>query len=163
MRAARFAIVSSNDRRYARVLVASAQRHHPEWERLVLLVGATDASDHDEAFTTVRIESLPLPHARQFFFRYTILELNTAAKPWMFEHVFAKGYDRVIYLDPDIVIYSPLVELDEAHFITVTPHLTGSIDSDAHPSEQTILQAGAHNPGFLAVPRGPELESFLDR
>lgn len=161
MRTALFTIVSSNYRHYARVLMAAAQRHHPEWERFVLLVGATDAAEHDEAFTTVRVESLPLPHARQFFFRYTILELNTAVKPWMFEHLFARGYDRVIYLDPDIVIYSPLVELDDAHFITVTPHLTGSIESDAHPSEQTILQAGAYNLGFLAVTRGPELERFL--
>lgn len=142
--------------------MASLQRIHPEWERFVLLVGETAASDLPEAsFTTVRLEALPLPGARQFCFRYSILELNTAAKPWMFEHLFARGYDRVVYLDPDIVVYSPLVELDGDAFLTLTPHLTGSIPGDAHPSERAILQAGAYNLGFLAVSRHPALERFL--
>ncbi|MGZ4779958.1 MAG: glycosyltransferase, partial [Thermoanaerobaculia bacterium] len=115
-------------------------------------------------FHAVRLAELPLPHPRQFCFRYTILELNTAVKPWMFEHLFARGYDRVVYLDPDIFVYSPLVELDEVppdNFITLTPHLTGFIHGDEHPSERTIMLAGAYNLGFIAVSRRPQLASFL--
>src|SRR5260370_44972 len=89
-------------------------------------------------------------------------------KPWMFEHLFAMGYDRVVYLDPDIVIYSPLIELDSTpspgageSFLTLTPHLTGFIGGDEHPSERTILQAGAYNLGFLALSRRPPLDRFL--
>jgi glycosyltransferase involved in cell wall biosynthesis len=164
-RTAVFSIVSPNYRHYARVLMASLQRHHPEWERLVLLVGGTEGADRgEESFTTVPLDALPLPRPRQFCFRYNLLELNTAVKPWMFEHLFARGYDRVLYLDPDVFIYSPLVELDAASpepFLTLTPHLTGSISGDDHPSERSILLAGTYNLGFLAVSRQPPLDRFL--
>lgn len=163
MRTAVFSIISPNYRAYARVLMASVQRHHPDWDRFVLLVGGS--SSEDEAFTTVPLEALPLPHPRRFTFRYTILELNTAVKPWMFAHLFARGYDRVVYLDPDIVVFSPLAELDALPadtFLTLTPHLTGFIGDDRdHPSERAILQAGAYNLGFLSVQRQPSLDAFL--
>lgn len=142
----------------------SVQQHHPDWDRFVLLVGGDAAAVTETSFTTVALEALRLPHVRQFCFRYSILELNTAVKPWMFEHLFARGYDRVVYFDPDIVVYSPLTELEAAApetFITVTPHLTGFIKGDDHPSERSILQAGTYNLGFLAVSRQPELTRFL--
>jgi glycosyltransferase involved in cell wall biosynthesis len=165
MRTAVFSIISPNYRHYARVLMASLARHHPQWERFVLLAGGTAGAGHvGESFTTVPLEALPLPNRRQFCFRYTLLELNTAVKPWMFEHLFARGYDRVIYLDPDVFLYSPLVELDAASpapFLTLTPHLTGSISGDDHPSERSILLAGVYNLGFLSVSRQPPLDRFL--
>src|SRR5438105_1548119 len=156
MRTAAFSIISPNYRHYARVLMASLEQNHSEWDRFVLIVGETSSSSHGERFSSVYLDSLPLPNRRQFLFRYTILELNTAVKPWMFEHLFERGYDRVIYFDPDIVVYSPLAELD-ASFLTLTPHLTDFIgDGDHHPSERTILQAGTYNLGFLAVTRHRE-------
>ncbi len=163
MRTAVFSIISPNYRHAARVLMASAQSHHPGWDRFILLVGG-EATSGDEPFTTVPLEDLPLPNPRQFCFRYSILELNTAVKPWMFAYLFARGYDRVLYIDPDVVIYSPLAEVDEAPpdtFLILTPHLTGFIKGDEHPSERTILQAGTYNLGFLSVSRQPPLERFL--
>ncbi len=152
--------------------MGSLAKHHPEWERFVLIVGGngdSGTSDKnqgggDETFTSVPLDALPLPHRLRFCFRYTILELNTAVKPWMFEHLFARGYDRVVYFDPDIVVYGTLDELEDAPpdtFLTLTPHLTGPIGGDDHPSERTILQAGTYNLGFLEVRRRPELSSFL--
>jgi glycosyltransferase involved in cell wall biosynthesis len=169
MHTAVFSIISPNYRHHARVLMQSLERHHPEWERFVLLVGGTEgrpASSAEtgietEPFTTVHLEELPLPRPREFCFRYTLLELNTAAKPWMFEHLFARGFDRVVYFDPDIVVYSALAELDERAFLTLTPHLTGSIPGDEHPSERSILMAGSYNLGFLAVTRQEPLARFL--
>jgi glycosyltransferase involved in cell wall biosynthesis len=166
MRTAVFSIVSPNYRHFARVLMASVRDVHPEWERFVLLVGGTPEQGSDEElFDTVGLESLTLPNPRQFTFRYTILELNTAVKPWMFAWVFARGYDRVVYLDPDIVVYSPLAELDAQPsdvFLTLTPHLTAPLGGDDHhPSERSILQAGTYNLGFLAVTRQPALPTFL--
>ena len=143
--------------------MGSVQRHHPDWDRFVLVIGdKADAHPDEESFTTVPLDVLPLPNPRQFCFRYSLIELNTAVKPWMFKHVFGRGYDRVIYLDPDIYIYSALAEIEASDaFLTLTPHLTGSIGGDDHPSERTILLAGAYNLGFLAVTRRPPLDRFL--
>jgi glycosyltransferase involved in cell wall biosynthesis len=165
MRTAAFSIVSPNYLHYARVLMGSLQRSHPGWDRFVLVVGASSAPRDDEpTFALVPLEALPLPSPRQFCFRYTILELNTAVKPWMFEHLFTAGYDRVVYLDPDVFVYTPLVELDAAPdaLLTLTPHLTGSIEGDDHPSERTVLQSGAYNLGFLAASRRAPLAGFLE-
>jgi glycosyltransferase involved in cell wall biosynthesis len=139
--------------------MTSVERIHPEWDRFVLLVGGEYADE--DRFTTVPLDALSLPSPRQFCFRYTLLELNTAVKPWMFAYLFERGYDRVIYFDPDIVLYSRLEEIDTEDFLTLTPHLTRSISGDVHPSERTILQAGAYNLGFLAVTRNPQLDRFL--
>jgi glycosyltransferase involved in cell wall biosynthesis len=165
MRTAVFSIVSPNYRHFARVLMGSVQRNHPEWERFVLFVGDASVGNQDgDLFASVRLEELSLPNRAQFCFRYTILELNTAVKPWMFAYLFGRGFDRIVYLDPDIFVYTPLAELDAlppGTLLALTPHLTGSIGGDAHPSERTILQAGTYNLGFLAVTRGEELARFL--
>ncbi|HXH94604.1 MAG TPA: glycosyltransferase family 4 protein [Thermoanaerobaculia bacterium] len=168
MRTAVFSIISPNYRHFVRVLMDSVRRHHPEWERFLLIVGGESQAgsrEPDESLTTMSIDALPLPNPRQFYFRYTIFELDTAMKPWMFEHLFGLGYDRVVFLDPDTCVYSPLVELDALPpetFLAVTPHLTGSISGDDHPSERSILLAGTYNLGFLAVWRQPALARFLD-
>lgn len=165
MRTALFTIISPNYRHHARVLMESALQHQPDWDRFVLLVGATafDAPQAEDSFETLELSALRLPHERQFCFRYRILELDTAVKPWVFTHLFARGYDRVVYLDPDTVLYSPLQELDEVRdpLLVVTPHLTRSASGDVHPSERSILQAGTYNLGFLAAWRHPDLDRFL--
>jgi glycosyltransferase involved in cell wall biosynthesis len=165
LRTAVFSIISPNYRHYARVLMESLRQHQPEWDRFVLLVTGEGSAIDETLFETVSVDALPLPNRRQFCFRYSILELNTAVKPWMFEHLFARGYERVVYLDPDIRLYSPLSEVDEAGpetFLMLTPHLTGPIAGDDHPSERTILQAGTYNLGFLAVSKGSDTHRFLD-
>jgi glycosyltransferase involved in cell wall biosynthesis len=145
--------------------MASLRRHQPDWDRFVVLVGGDAPVDRDdEPFATIPLDALNLPAPRRFCFRYTILELNTAVKPWMFAHLFARGYDRVLYLDPDIVVYSPLREIESAApetLLMLTPHLTGSIGGNDHPSERALLQSGTYNLGFLAVSRTPDLDRFL--
>lgn len=159
MRTAAFTIIAPNYRPAARVLMESLRVHHPEWDRFLLLVGPGDEGEA-EPFVTVPLDALPLPNPRQFCFRYMLIELSTAVKPWMFEYLFARGYDRVVFFDPDIVVYSPLAELDGS-FITLTPHLTAPVTRGVHVSERAVLRAGTYNLGFLAVTRGPELATFL--
>ncbi len=164
MQTAVFTIISPNYRHFARVLMASLQRHHPEWDRFVLVTGATDVLPVEASFTSVPLEALPLPNPRQFCFRYSILELNTAVKPWMFEHLFARGYDRVVFIDPDIVVYSPLAELDAAPaetFLRLTPHMVSPSDRDEESFERRRLLFGVYNLGFLEVSRRPALARFL--
>jgi len=69
---------------------------------------------------------LPIPRSRWFHFKYSILELSTAVKPYAFEYLFrSHSPDRIVYLDPDIRIYSPLckvVDALETADIVLTPH-----------------------------------------
>jgi glycosyltransferase involved in cell wall biosynthesis len=84
-------------------------------------------------------------------------------KPWLIGHLFGRGYDRVIFFDPDVVVYSRLTELDgdDPPFVTLTPHLTVPVDDPPYLRERSILRAGAWNLGFIAVTRDPQLDAFL--
>lgn len=164
MPTAAFTIIAANRRHYARMLMASLVRHEPTWDRVIVVIDPGPAVEPEPGCTMLSLADLALPQPRPFTFRYTILELSTAVKPWAFAHLFGLGYDRVVYLDPDIALFSSLVELEilpPDTLLLLTPHLTGSIEGDDHPSERAILQAGAYNLGFLAVWRQPALEPFL--
>jgi glycosyltransferase involved in cell wall biosynthesis len=161
-------IVSRNYLHYARTLMQSLARAHPDWERYVLLVdelpdGYQPAS---ECFRLVELSRLSLPHRREFLYRYNTLEANTAVKPWLLHWLFRRtGARRVLYLDPDIHVYRPLRELvaalDGGPLMVLTPHLTGHLDDDAKPTEHDILMAGCYNLGCIALQQHPALEGFL--
>lgn len=161
-------ICSKNYLHFARTLMDSVERTHPDWDRVVLLVDRVEGAFDPtlENFRVIEIDELDIPHLEAFCFRYTILELNTAAKPWLFELLFGReGYQRAIYLDPDILMLRRMEEVEAAFeggaFCVLTPHLTGSVDDARKPSETDVLRAGAYNLGFLALRRHAELDGFL--
>lgn len=160
-------IVSRNYLHYARTLMDSVRAAQPDWEPYVLLVDRVDGAfdPAGERYTLVEAEELPLPDPKKFLFRYTVLEANTAVKPWLLEWLFEKrGAQRVVYLDPDIFVYRPLEEitaaLDRGNWMVLTPHLTGELDA-RKPSEEDILRAGCYNLGFIALARHAHLTPFL--
>jgi len=162
-----FTIIAKNYLPYARVLMRSVAEHHPDWRRFVILVDQIDGyfDPQDEDFEIVFSRDLPIPRSNWFHFKYTILELSTAVKPYIFEYLFKHyPFERIIYLDPDIKIYSPLSRITEAlesANIVLTPHLTGSLEDDRRPAEIDILRSGAYNLGFIGIARSGETEAFL--
>lgn len=143
----------------------SVAAHHPDWDRYVVLIDPPGRSVEDEErFTLVSLASLALPEPLRFAFRYTLLEMSTAVKPWAFTALFARGYERVVYFDPDIQLYSAFDELDALAadtLLALTPHLTVPSSGRVSGSERAVLQSGAYNLGFLAVQRHAELDAFL--
>jgi glycosyltransferase involved in cell wall biosynthesis len=161
-------IVSNNYLPFARTLMGSLREIHPEWDRHVLITDEIRGhfNPQSEDFEVLEVEKLPLPGGRRMLFQYSILELNTAVKPWWLAWLFERGdYDRVIYLDPDILLYQRLEEversLDAGSLMCLTPHLTRRLSEDLKPNEIDILRAGAYNLGFIALGRHPDLADFL--
>ena len=150
-------IVSCNYVAQARVLARSFAEHHPGMPFFLLLVdrngGAIDPAQ--EPFELIGVEDLGIPRFAEMAFRYNVLELNTAVKPFFLEYLFdARGLTDLVYLDPDILVLdrlTPVFDLLESHSVVLTPHITAPYDDDFHPSEITILQAGVYNLGFVAL------------
>ena len=168
MPSAVFTIIAKNYLAQARVLMESVERTDPTLQRFVVLIDKPDGRFKPalEPFTVIDSAALSLPQSRWFHFKYTILELSTAVKPYAAEHLLSHyNIDRLIYFDPDIVVYSSLVEnvlsrLDHAN-ILLTPHLTAEVNDGRHPDELAILRAGAYNLGFLALRNSEVVASML--
>lgn len=151
----------------ARALMRSVATHHPEADRFCVLL-ARDPRQADtlrEEFTVIPVPSLGLPDGDDFLFQYGPLELGAAVKPWVFEHLFSRGYDTVVFIDADVRLYRPLVEaydlLNTSADVVLTPHLTAPISSGRHPDERDVLQTGSYNLGFLAVKRTKNASRFM--
>ena len=152
-----FTIVSKNYLHYARSLLQSARQFHPNAHLYCFLVDQADslATAFSRDFTTVPLSLLNIENQQTFIFQYTILELNTAIKPWCFDFLFSKGYETVTYIDPDILIYRHLSEIESAFSagfdIILTPHLLAPINDSLSPSELDIKRTGTYNLGFLSL------------
>ncbi len=161
-------IVSKNYLSYARVLARSFLDHHPGGRFFVLLVDRLDGyfDPADEPFELIELEALGnLPDVKALLFKYTVLEANTAVKPFLLEHLFAReDLERLIYLDPDILVLRALDHLRDVldrNAIALTPHLTAPIEDDRHPDELAILRSGAYNLGFIGLARRDPVDRFL--
>lgn len=161
-------IISKNYLSYARVLCQSFLERHPGARFFVLLVDKLDGyfDPSLEPFELVQLEEVGIPHLRRFCFQYTVVELNTAVKPYFLERLFEHyGMQKVIFLDPDILVFRSLTHVIEPldrYWIVLTPHLTAPLEEDGcKPSELTILQAGTFNLGFIALRKTATTQTFL--
>jgi glycosyltransferase involved in cell wall biosynthesis len=160
-------IVSKNYLAQAKVLATTYRRHHPDHDFIVILVDRMDGYEYDlgEGVDLVEMSELKLPDFGSFVHRYSVMELNTAVKPYALHRMFAeRGYETLLYIDPDIKIYSPLVEvqkaLSEAN-IALIPHMRRPFHDADSPAETNILQSGTYNLGFLGLRRSETAESLL--
>lgn len=161
-----FTIVSRNYLHFALNLMASVQQHLPGTRRVVVLCDSReDVPAMPAGVELLAIDDLGIAHLDRMVVQYTILELNTAIKPYAFDTLFAQpGVDRVIYFDPDIQLYHAgealLRRLDTAE-VVLTPHLIAPLEDDRHPSDLAIVQSGSYNLGFLALRGTPQTLRLL--
>lgn len=163
-----FTISSNNYLGMARVFAESYLEYHPGSKVFVCLVDEPhDCVRYEEfPFEVIPAEEIGIPAFRNLAFRYDILELNTAVKPFVFRYLRdRKGLDRVFYFDPDILIHDRLAVLEsavETHSCVLTPHLTEPLDNRCRPAERVIGQCGVYNLGFVGFRFDSESSRFLD-
>ena len=165
-RSAVFTIVSRNYLHFALNLMASVADHLPGTRRVIVVCDSTDdlpALPPGSAF--IGINALGIEHVDRMAYQYSILELNTAIKPFAFAHLFASlDVDNVIYFDPDIQLFSSgsaLLQRLQSAQVILTPHLTAPLDDERHPSDLSIVQSGSYNLGFLALRRSAGTQALL--
>lgn len=163
-----FTIASQNYIAYARALLKSVAVYHPEFDRYLLLVDEPDATLDlsNEGFSVVLAKDIGIECFDDMAFKYDIMELNTAVKPFFMSWLLQKGCQKVIYFDPDIMLFGklvPILESLETHSIVITPHITNPIpyNDKCIPGERDYLSTGTYNLGFIAVAQGDETAHFL--
>jgi hypothetical protein len=159
-------IVSSNYLPHARTLCDSFLSFHPDYKFYILLVDrlpkGLDVSH--ENFELVLVEDLGIPNFSSIAFKYGILELNTNVKPTFLKWILHEGVEQIIYLDPDILIYSfldPVFTALSNSAIVLIPHCTSPNAGDPY-GESLLLVNGVFNLGFIALSKTEETTRFLE-
>ncbi len=143
-----------------RVLVESIRQHHPDW-RIHLALADEIPAGMDlsaEPFDEIHpLNSLNIADYRGWAFCHALVELATAIKPFLLKNLLEReDCGGVVYLDPDIVVFSPLDEVMnalEVANIALTPHqmIPESTLGAIMDNEICSLKHGIYNLGFLAV------------
>ncbi len=98
-------------------------------------------------------------------FKYNLVEFCTAIKPACIQYFLNQGYEKVIYLDPDIYVFGSMEpifsKLNEVSII-LTPHIvTAHSPFEGDYPDYLFLVNGTFNLGFLAVKEGAATRDML--
>ncbi len=145
-----------------RVLGETLRRHHPEWTFWLCLsdqepAGFTFDLAREPIDHVVRLMQLDVPDLRRWIFDHDVIELCTAVKGAMLCRLLDDGARKVIYLDPDIALFSDLHDVEallDQHDVILTPHQLEPDEEKQAILDNEIgsaLKHGIYNLGFLAV------------
>jgi hypothetical protein len=151
-----FTICSKNFTSYALALWTSLTEHHPDAKFHMVLCDSVEGFDPlSLPFPVISIDDLGIAGFSDMVTRYNITELNTALKPFAFQYLFNRYHDQfVIYLDPDIAVFSQFVELEDlvagGADCILTPHLCEPAEY-AEVGDLAIIKYGIYNLGFCGL------------
>lgn len=162
-----FTICAKNYLAHAKVLYESFLKYYPDEFFFVVLCDKLDGfvDPNEELLEFIFLEDLNIPNFVEMSERYNITELNTSIKPYVFEYLFRiHRVEKVIYLDPDILIVDRMIELEEmmdcGAEAVLTPHLLSpSEHHEVH--DGSMLLFGIYNLGFLALRNTPAVQVFI--
>lgn len=165
-----FTICSVNYLAQAKTLELSLSTQNPDIQYVIGLTDKLEGKNIDKN----KLPNAPLLEVHQLGIKnfdwmcrnYDITELNTAVKPYFIEYLFQQNpqVTKLIYFDPDIIVYQPLTELLNnlnTFSIVVTPHICSPLNDDFHPNEETHLSTGIFNLGFIALNRSKSSFEFV--
>lgn len=159
-------IVSKNYLALAMVLAETYTKHHPNDEFFICLVDKNNnyIDTTNKSFTLLELEDMPIPNIDRFIYQYHIMELNTAVKPYILQYLLEKKFNKVLYIDPDIKVFSPLNDVWQAlddNSIVLTPHMRTPFFDNFTPDDVGILTSGTYNLGFLGLRNTKNTHSML--
>ena len=161
-----FTIVNANYLHFAFTLAQSYLEKNAESEFYLFLLGADrEVIGVHQRLKIVNLNDSIIAELNQRAFYYEITELSTSVKPNCFWYLFNLGYDKVIYLDPDIYVLNPLDYLSDLlnkNSIVITPHSTSPIYDQDLPDDLNFLKAGSYNLGFIAVANNNTGRRFIE-
>lgn len=145
----------------ARLLAWSLKRFHPDWHFIAVI---TDEPPEAFSFNPVTEpfdeviwgQSLDIPNINAWIFKHSIVEVCTAVKGPVLKALGQAGYEKIVYLDPDIAVINslqPVIDLLDSSSIVLTPHqLTPESTPIAiNDNEIGSLKHGIFNLGFVAI------------
>lgn len=98
-----------------------------------------------------------------YYTRYS--HISGIGRVWIVDHLLNKGYNKVLYLDSDMLTYQSLEHLFnilKKKSAVVFPHITEPYPEDGKsPSMENIVWAGNYNSGLLGFSKTSKTLRFL--
>jgi hypothetical protein len=167
-----FTSITTNYISKARVLCKTLKKHNPEAKFILSFCDEMPEGLNlkNEIFDgIIKLEEIKeIANLNVFKFKYGITELCTAVKPLVAKQILIDyNADKVVYLDPDIVVLNSLSFLEEIldkYSMVFTPHQTEFETDDSYiiSNEILFLKRGSMNLGFFGVKRDEEGLKFLN-
>lgn len=153
-----FTIVAKNYIGLGKILENSLHQHNPEIDFYIFVADTFD-EPQVRLSNNVIISKEVLDYTDEAWtdmsFKYNLTEFCTAIKPACFQYMFEKGYQKAIYFDPDIFIFSPIDEIYQKldnYDVTLTPQIAGiHVDYHGEHPEWTMNVNGIFNLGFCGM------------
>ncbi|MGS1013933.1 hypothetical protein ACVCL0_09930 [Rhodanobacter sp. UC4450_H17] len=161
-----FTSICANYLPKAMTLAESVKRHCADAKFVLCLVErdvSEVAASYEHFDEVVLAKNAGWVNFDRFMFRHAIVEASTAVKAQFMLNLLERfpAESKFVYLDPDVLVYSELVELEQLldhQSVVLCPHLLrpGNIDM-----EISSLAHGCYNLGFLGISRAPNSHAFL--
>lgn len=160
-------IIAGNYIPQAMVLVDSLREFHPESNIYILFADLDVRSlPREKIYQSVSYEQISIKDNLRRSFKYNVTEYCTSLKATFLKFLFQNGNDRVVYLDPDILVTNSLDKLNqyfENNDVLLTPHLDSPTPEDGKgPHFISMLLTGIYNLGFIALKKTPNADAFLN-
>ncbi|GAB3947935.1 hypothetical protein GCM10028805_21110 [Spirosoma harenae] len=166
-----FTICSINYLAQARTLGDSLRQTNPDYQYIIGLVDklseANLPADLVPDYPMLEVDKIGIPDFEAMCDRYDITELNTAVKPFFIDYFYHSYPDatEVIYFDPDIIVFQPLHDLNEAlknNSLILTPHTCSPTPDWERPNELHHLNTGIFNLGFIGLRNDKTAREFVN-
>lgn len=147
-----FTICAKNYLAQAITLKESALFHNQELDFCIFLSDTPDGLDSNIDIRVV--DETIVPDIEKLAFKYDVVEYSTAVKPYVIKKLFNEGYEKVMYIDPDIFVTNSLdyvIDNLDRKSVILTPHRCTTLTEDQLAPEKSILYNGIFNLGFLAI------------
>ena len=150
----------------AKILAKTLKQLHPDWQ-FHLVISDKIPSDKENLFNieltqpyfdkVVWIDELPITEINSWIFKHSVVEICTAVKGPYLRFLADQGFEKIVYIDPDIAILNSLAPIEkwlDEYGILLTPHLLDYTDNPQSIQDNEIMgtmRHGTFNLGFLAI------------
>jgi hypothetical protein len=150
-------IITADHLAFAKVLHASLQKNVPGISLQVLVIDKNDLPS-SQNFTIHSIDTvLTSPVAKGIYKKYAPANpdhFRWALKPVLISYLLQKGFDKVIFADPDLFFvsnFSFLFDELEMNNVLLTPHWANLNPLENEGSLIDVMRGGLYNAGFIGA------------
>ncbi len=163
-----FTICANNYLAHAKTLALSYKKFHPKHHFAIAVLDEPSSNiDYANlgADEVIWIHELLPELIEEIKDTYSIAEICTVVKPELFKYFFKLGRETILYIDPDIKVFSNFEEVFaklEDNEMVLTPHICSPTPEVGHPQDKDLMRTGIYNLGFLALNKSKATEDFVD-